>query len=125
MKKPESQVKSKSRNPTGKGGFKKGQSGNPGGMKKGTTSFKAMLTRMGLDPSIEDPKLTKDEAITKKIYEIAEGGDKWAIQFVVERREGKPSQSIEQINVDVDAGNWDKDNETSEEYINRVLSSNK
>lgn len=75
--------------------FKKGESPNPGGRPKGSTSFKIILERLGIQPSTADPKKTRDEAIALKAYELAEQGDKWAIQFVVERREGKPGQSID------------------------------
>jgi hypothetical protein len=31
----------------------------------------------------------------RKVYEKAEEGDKWATQFVVENRDGKPNQRID------------------------------
>ena len=75
--------------------FKKGKSGNPGGRPKGSTSFKLLMEKIGLESSIEDPKKTKDEMIMRKVYEKAEEGDKWATQFVVENRDGKPNQRID------------------------------
>ena len=75
--------------------FKKGQSGNPGGRPKGSTSFKLLMEKIGIEPSKIDPTKTKDEAIMRQVYEKAEEGDKWATQFVVENREGKPSQRID------------------------------
>ena len=94
-KRPQEQANNKNNNPTGKGGFKEGKSGNPGGRPKGSTSFKLLMEKIGLEPSTADPKKTKDESIMRKVYEKAEEGDKWATQFVVENRGGKPNQRID------------------------------
>ena len=75
--------------------FEKGNKANPGGRPKGSTSFKLLMEKIGLEPSTDDPKKTKDEAIMRKVYEKAEEGDKWATQFVVENRDGKPNQRID------------------------------
>jgi len=45
MNKPEN--KSHNKNPTGKGGFKKGKSGNPGGRPKGMASYIRSITKDG------------------------------------------------------------------------------
>jgi len=84
MSEPAKQVKSKSHNPTGKGGFKKGQSGNPKGRpKKGF----AISDRIRKAVSDEDW-----EAIILKATEQAKEGDKSARDFLVDRTDGKPTQ---------------------------------
>ena len=94
-KEPQDQTKSRPKRKAPKSAWKPGQSGNPGGKPKGTTSFKALMLRIGLEPSTKNPEITRDEAITKEIYKQAEAGDKLAIKFVVEHREGKPNQQID------------------------------
>lgn len=98
--------------------FEKGNKANPGGRPKGATSFKALMLRIGLEPSTKDPSITKDEYVTRSIYEKAEEGDKWAQQFVIERREGKPSQSIDVT--DNRRETYDGDN--PEDYLSDRLS---
>jgi len=92
-KKPQEQTKNRKRKAP-KTAFKKGQSGNPGGRPKGSTSFRLLMERIGLEESTKDPRLTKDESIIRNIFDKAEDGDKWAQQFVVEQRDGKAPQSV-------------------------------
>ena len=82
--------------------FKKGQSGNPGGRPKGSTSLVSLLKRLGAEPSDTDKNLTRDEAMMREIYKAAETVDKQAIQFITERREGKPRQAIDLTERDPD-----------------------
>lgn len=78
---------------TGKG-FKPGKSGNPKGRPKGSTSIKDILRRIGIE-SLEGTDMTKDEAIMRKVYKLAFDGQPWAVQFIADRKEGKPHQSID------------------------------
>ena len=39
--------------------------------------------------------MTKDEAIMRKVYKLAFDGQPWAVQFIADRKEGKPHQSID------------------------------
>ena len=73
--------------------FKKGQSGNPKGRPKGSSSLKDILRRIGIE-ELEGTDMTKDEAIMRKVYKLAFEGQPWAVQFIADRKEGKPSQSI-------------------------------
>ena len=79
---------------TGKG-FVKGKSGNPGGRPKGVTSMKVWMEKVGVEPSSKDPDMSKDEYIARNIYKKGEDGDKWAQQFITERKDGKPNQTID------------------------------
>jgi len=119
----EKQKNSRPKQKAPKTAFKPGVSGNPKGRPKKDLAISDILRNIANEVG-EDGK-EKKQAMLEKVINKALEGDKWAIEFYADRTEGKPKQSIEQINVDVDAGNWDKDKETSEEYINRVLSSNK
>jgi hypothetical protein len=77
---------------TGKG-FVPGKSGNPKGRPKGSSSIKDHLRRIG-DEILEGSDMSKDEAIMRKVYKLAFEGQPWAVQFIADRKEGKPNQSI-------------------------------
>ncbi len=74
--------------------FKKGQSGNPKGRPKGSSSLKDILRRIGIE-ELEGTDMTKDEAIMRKVYKLAFEGQPWAVQFIADRKEGKPHQSVD------------------------------
>lgn len=74
--------------------FKKGVSGNPKGRPKGSSSLKDILRRIGIE-ELEGSDMTKDEAIMRKVYKLAFDGQPWAVQFIADRKEGKPHQSID------------------------------
>jgi hypothetical protein len=86
VKQPVKQVKNKSPNPTGKGGFKKGESGNPKGRPPAGKSFAERIRE-----TVSDEDWTK---IIEKATEQALTGDKAARDFLLDRTEGKPNQSI-------------------------------
>ena len=87
MSKPANQVKSKIPNPTGIGGFKKGQSGNPNGRPKAGKSFAERIRETLSDEDWE--------AIINKAKDQARDGDKSARDFLADRTEGKPNQKID------------------------------
>jgi len=74
--------------------FKKGVSGNPKGRPKGSSSIKDILRRIG-DEVLEGSDMSKDEAIMRKVYKLAFDGQPWAVQFIADRKEGKPHQSVD------------------------------
>ena len=91
------------------GQFAKGQSGNPNGRPKGSLSIPDMLRRIGeedvpkelkervkkLFNSAELGEITMMEAIMRTTMMYAIQGKSWAVQFIADRMEGKPRQTIE------------------------------
>lgn len=67
--------------------WKKGQSGNPSGRRKGTVSLTAALKRT-LTPKTLN-------AIARKLERMALAGDAQAIKLIWERLDGKPSEKVE------------------------------
>ena len=71
--------------------FKKGQSGNPkGSPKKGCTI--AEILRAKGEAQTEDGK-TRLENLLETVWTMAENKDKWAIDYIADRTEGKPLQA--------------------------------
>ncbi|MBT3421198.1 MAG: hypothetical protein HOB17_12390 [Candidatus Marinimicrobia bacterium] len=93
--------------PTGRR-FKPGQSGNPKGRPKKDKCIPDLLRKIGefqapeelYDRVIEyfelpkDATLTMAEAVCMVVYMKALEGQSWAINFIVDRTEGKPAQTI-------------------------------
>tara|TARA_R100000808_G_C2154477_1_gene165449 strand:- start:7853 stop:8224 length:372 start_codon:yes stop_codon:yes gene_type:complete len=91
------------------GQFAKGTSGNPNGRPKGSLSIPDMLRRIGeedvpkelkervkkLFNSAELGEITMMEAIMRTTMMYAIQGKSWAVQFIADRMEGKPRQTIE------------------------------
>jgi|TARA_Y100000310_G_scaffold311306_1_gene357465 hypothetical protein len=77
---------------TGKG-FLPGQSGNPGGRKKGSVSFPGMIKKV-LAEEDERLKMTNLEAIIDKAVDQAKLGEARAREWLADRAEGKAVQSI-------------------------------
>ena len=71
--------------------FTKGKSGNPAGRPKGSSSIKDILRSIG-DEVLEGSDMSKDEVIMRKVYKLAFEGQPWAVQFIADRKEGKPTQ---------------------------------
>lgn len=72
--------------------WEKGKSGNPAGPAKRrliTSNIERELLQ-----AFEDKNITKGRRIAEQVVELALGGDKWAIQFITERTEGKPEQTV-------------------------------
>jgi hypothetical protein len=65
--------------------WKPGTSGNPAGMKLLSDDLRRLLT--------QNPDRVRK--VTEKLVSLAEEGDLTAIQMLMDRMEGKPTQSIE------------------------------
>jgi hypothetical protein len=89
--------------------FKKGQSGNPAGMKKGSKNWKTCirevmdalpskalsesdLLELGISPK---GKMTTRHMVVISQAKAALDGDTRAAQFLADREDGKPQQAIE------------------------------
>ncbi len=72
--------------------FQPGQSGNPGG----STKRRLITNRLEIEllKAVDDGDKIKAQVIAEKVVDKAVAGDPWAIQFVVERTEGKPDQNF-------------------------------
>jgi len=91
------------------GQFKKGTSGNPNGRPKGSMSIPDMLKRIGeeevpnelqdrvqrLFGEAEIGKISMLEAVMRTTMMYAIQGKSWAVQFLADRLEGRPRQTIE------------------------------
>lgn len=89
--------------------FIKGQSGNPDGRPKDKQSIADMLKRIGeedvstkihgnvkkLFGQVEMGDLTMMEAVMRMTMMYAIQGKPWAVQFIADRLEGKPKQTID------------------------------
>lgn len=79
------------------GSWKPGQSGNPKGRPPKGQSFAEILRQVGEEftpvPGIED-KISKMEAISRKLWAEASKGEAWAIRELLDRIDGKPKQNI-------------------------------
>ncbi|HEX8106720.1 MAG TPA: DUF5681 domain-containing protein [Kofleriaceae bacterium] len=72
--------------------WEKGKSGNPAGSPK-RRLITSHIERELLQAAAEG-NVTKARKIAEQVVSMAEGGDKWAIQFVTERTEGRPDQHV-------------------------------
>lgn len=72
--------------------WEKGKSGNPQGMRK----RRLITTHIERELLVADEtgNATKARKIAEQVVKMAEEGDKWAIQFVTERTEGRPDQHV-------------------------------
>ncbi len=77
--------------------WKKGQSGNPKGRPKGTATVAGELRRLLAQKAPDCVKMTKLEKILKNVVNNAMEGDKWSIQLLIERTEGKALERIQSI----------------------------
>ena len=78
--------------------FKKGQSGNPNGRPKDGKSWIWVLEKI-CDEKISMEKggkrITKREAICRRLISEAAKGQNWAINALLDRLEGKPQMAID------------------------------
>ena len=81
--------------------FKKGQSGNPLGRGKGNLSMTTLL-RSALVKLNKGETITPAEKISLSLIRQAEVGELKAIEMVLDRIDGKPTQQINQVNVNVE-----------------------
>jgi hypothetical protein len=94
--------------------FKPGESGNPAG------SRKRNLLSAALDRALlaDDAKKVRD--ISDKLVALAAEGDKWAIEFVWDRVEGKVTQSVNQT---IDVTHRADDVSAADRRIEEILAS--
>ena len=85
-------------NATGKGGWVKGQSGNPNGRARKNGCMTDILRRQ-LKAKGPDGKPNK-EAIVEKIIALANEGVKWAAELCFDRIDGKVTQTLEHTGAD-------------------------
>lgn len=74
----------------GNPGWKKGVSGNPNGAHTKQKKFLATLERV----------IAQDNAVNlrkaaEKVYELAAAGEEWAVHFLADRLDGKPTQQFD------------------------------
>jgi len=83
--------------PKGVKGWEKGKSGNPNGRPRKNRCIPDLLRRIG-DEEIDTKggRISKLEAVLRKTYQLAFDGERWAVEFIADRTEGKAIQSIRQ-----------------------------
>ena len=76
--------------------FKPGQSGNPGGLPKGTPRVSTSLMKLlrTAPDEVYEPK-NKADKIALQLYDSALKGDTWATKEILDRVEGKVSQTLQ------------------------------
>lgn len=83
------------RNPPKHSQFKQGQSGNPGGLPKGTPKVSiALMKLLAEDASNEFAPKSRAEKIAWALYQKAVGGDVAAIREISDRTEGKSPATL-------------------------------
>jgi hypothetical protein len=80
--------------------FKKGQSGNPNGRPKKKETLTYILREYGKkkDITYKKKKITRQEKLCIKLWELALKGNKDCIKYIFDRIDGKPVYTVEQIN---------------------------
>jgi ribosomal protein L17 len=82
--------------------YKKGQSGNPRGRpKKGETMTDLLREKVEI-PKTAAAKLTRKEKIIEKLITLAEAGDLSALKYLFDRLDGRPKESIELTDSEID-----------------------
>lgn len=75
------------------GRWKPGQSGNPNGRPPKAKSLTDLLrNRVAAKGPDGKPNM---EAITDKVMQLALAGERWAVELIYDRLEGKPAQALE------------------------------
>jgi len=82
--------------PAGKKGFQKGKSGNPRGRPRKGQSWGEILKKVGLETiGTGKNKMTKMEAVSRKLWAEAARGESWAIKELIDRMDGKPQAYVD------------------------------
>lgn len=81
-------------------GWKKGQSGNPGGRPFGSEKAYTEALRIVSKEEVDDPnrpgeRISKLRRMADIVFDKALTGENWAIQHIVERFEGRAVQMVE------------------------------
>ena len=90
-KKPVKQETNRQKRKAPKTAFKPGQSGNPKGRPKKGLALTDILRDIG---NTKQGNKTKKQMMLEKAYELALSGDLRAIQFIVERIDGKALERL-------------------------------
>lgn len=87
--------------------WKPGQSGNPNGRPKKGKTLSDILEKHGAKrivkttgPDGEIKYISQKEALAKKLWELAITGDVAAIKYIYDRIDGKPTESIDFMQID-------------------------
>ena len=89
--------------------FKKGNTAAAGFGRPKDSGIRQLLGKIGKEHSAKDSDLTKLEYVCRKVWEQAAKGERWAIEILYDRMEGKPRQVIEMTNEDSDLGSLSDD----------------
>jgi hypothetical protein len=73
--------------------FEEGKSGNPGGRpKRIKMTFDALMVELKSREQGDDPRGLRK--VVQKVVDLAEGGERWAVEFIRDTIDGKPAQTI-------------------------------
>ena len=73
--------------------WRPGQSGNPKGRPKGIQTVRELLAKISRERAANGG--TRLEAALRRTYDLALEGTPWAVQFIVERLEGRVPQALQ------------------------------
>ena len=80
-------------------GFMPGKSGNPKGRPKKTPSIPDLLQKHG-DLIHEETGKKQLDVVMKNVYDLAIDGEKWAVQFIADRTEGRAIERVQTQNLE-------------------------
>ena len=76
-----------------------GKSGNPKGRPKKTPSIPDLLQEHG-DLIHEETGKKQLDVVMKNVYDLAIDGEKWAVQFIADRTEGRAIERVQTQNLE-------------------------
>lgn len=79
--------------PKGLKPWKKGESGNPSGRPPAPICIPNILREIGAEVDPET-KRTRLQGVMAKVFDYADAGQSWAVQFIAERTEGKVKDTL-------------------------------
>jgi hypothetical protein len=89
---------------------------NRKGRLPGKISIPDLLKRIGAENiKTGDGEMQKLEVVMRKVFKYAVEGKSWAVQFIADRMEGKPAQSLEL------SGGLDLENATASQLTDDLL----
>jgi hypothetical protein len=72
--------------------WKKGVSGNPGGRVRSKATWAAVLARVGREK--DESGVPRKDRVARMLWDLAEAGHMDAIEALMDRMDGKPTQAI-------------------------------
>lgn len=93
-------VRGGNHNPTGKGGFQeRPHDRNANGQRSSevvafNTTLRALIVNYGQQNSTKKKTLKRVESMIDTLWDLAEDGEAWAVQFIAERVEGKVKDEL-------------------------------